>query len=806
MSALLALCLLAAGADAQISDKIGKITTGTAEPGKSLSFQIELLQASTLERLELAYRQFGVREFSRIEMSLTGNIASATLPAEAIIPPFVEYYLLLYYAGKDVPETYPVENPDQSPLQINVQPGMLEKTQIIILSPDPGERVSAEDLLISLSLAQFDSGTVVGPIQIYVDKTNLSEGILRYGDLIVVRPENVSAKFSAGAHEVHVVLTDMTGKSIDSVSWSFSLEGTTEELPQLTLPVSPLRTYSSLQLETRQENISGSATPFNRATLTANASYREFQARGYLYLTNDEKQYRQPQNRFLVVAEAPWLKIGYGDSYPTLPDLIMNGKRLRGFFGNLTLNKFSLDVAFGTVTRKIDGSIGIPFPDSALATEQANDPGALFQVYDTTGGIRQWAKMYLGTYERDLFVVHPIFGKRIGSHWGLTYLKGKDDIGSIRYGIRPRENAVIGTDLLLSFDRQNFEIMAQAAISATNNDISKGTFTDADIDTLFSDSDEQERRNIRQLRDYFSSIITINENLIPLRMKNIPTLSYEGGIALNYFYNTLRFTYLRHGEAYESFGQTYLRPDVEGFVITDRLRLLKNQIFLSTGYEHLRDNTIGSKPTTTTTNTANISVSYFPAINFPSITVSYLHASNKNDFDLSDTLGYARCDRTNRVLLHIGKEYTYIARHNLYLTIGTSVRNDETIRDLDTRSTTVGIGALSTFDIPLQTTLNVTVNANKIVMPSAESASFTYTTLYANAQYRTLKNTMTLTGALSPTFGDIERYLVNLGVQYAFWEYLTARTEVSLYFNQKLFNQPNIKNDVVWTLTIRADV
>jgi hypothetical protein len=45
MSALMALCILAAGADAQVSDKIGKITTGTAEPGKILSFQVELLQA-----------------------------------------------------------------------------------------------------------------------------------------------------------------------------------------------------------------------------------------------------------------------------------------------------------------------------------------------------------------------------------------------------------------------------------------------------------------------------------------------------------------------------------------------------------------------------------------------------------------------------------------------------------------------------------------------------------------------------------------------------------------------------------------
>jgi len=804
--ALIALCLLMAAADAQVSDKIGKITTGTAEPGKALTIQIELLQATTLDHLELAYRQFGVREFTRTEMSLTGNVASAALPGEAIVPPFVEYYILLYYSGREVPETYPVENPEQSPLQISVQPGAFGKSQILILSPDPGERVTMENLLVSFSLAQFDSVAAITEIRVAVDNTDLSQIIVQYGDLIVVRPENMSVRFSPGAHEAHVALFDRSGNRIDSVSWSFSLEGTVEEMPRFARPVSPWRTYSSLQLETRQEKIAGSTTPFNRMTLNANASYREFQARGYLYLTSEEKENRQPQNRFLFVAESPWLKLGYGDTYPTMPDLIMNGKRLRGFFSNLTTSKFNLDIAFGTVSRKIEGSIGTPFPDTALSAEMANDPGAVFQLYDTAGGAARYVKMNPGNYERDLFVVHPIFGKRLGSHWGFTYLKGKDDISSIKYGVRPRENAVFGTDILLSFDRQNFEIMGQAAVSATNNDITDGTYTDEDIDSLFSDSDEKERKNIRQMRDYFSSIITINENLIPLRFKNLSTLSYEAGIGLNYFNNTFRLTYMRHGEAYESFGQTYLRPDVAGLTITDRLRLFKNQIFLSTGYERLQDNTMGSKAATTTTSTANVSVSYFPAVNFPNITLSYLHASNENGIDISDTLGYAVSDRTNRVLLHISKEIKYIARNNVYLTFGTSVRNDETIRDLDTRSLTVGLGALSRFEIPLQTTFNVTVNSNKIVTSAIESATITYTTIYMNAQYQTLGSKMTLTGAISPTLGDIQRYLVNFGVQYVFLPYLTARTELSLYFNRKLYNITDVKNDAIWTFTIRADV
>lgn len=805
VSIALALFLLTTVASSQISDRVGRITSGNTEHGQSISIKVELLQASTLEKIEIAYRQFGMREFSRAEMSITTNIATVNLPPEASLPPFLEYYLILYYSGKELPETFPVENPEQAPLRITIQPTLQEKSRIIILSPDPGESINIEDLLISVSLSQFEFSTTNQSVKLFIDDIDISSGILRYGDLIVVRPQNIDVTLPEGPHQSRVYIFDSTGIGIDSVTWSFSIKRPVSEMLLAPTTVMPLRYYGSIQLETRQENISASTTPYNRATISANGSYKDYQLRSYLYLTNEEKNYRQPQNRFLIVAEAPWLKLGYGDHYPTMPDLIMSGKRLRGFFANLTQEKFSLDIASGTVTRKINGLISTPFPDSLLSSEQSGDPGATFQLYDTTSGNRQWIKLKPGTYERDLFVVHPIFGKRLGTHWGFTYLKSKDDINSIQYGIRPRENAVFGTDVLLSFDRQNFEIIGQAAFSAVNNDITKGSFTDDDIDSIYYDSDEGDRRNIKNLRDFFSNIITVNENLIPLNAKNIPTLSYEGGIGLNYFNNTFRFIYLRHGESYESFGHTYLRPDVEGFSITDRLRLLKNQIFLSTGYERLHDNTSGAKPFTMNTNTANISISYMPIINFPNITLSYLYSSNKNSAEITDSV-FSINDITNRVLFHVGKEVTYLARHNLYFTFGTSLRNDHTPKDMDTRSTTVGLGSTSTFEFPLQTTFNLTINSNRIARSINEKTTITYTTIYASGQYQLMNKTMTLTGSLSPTFGNIERYLVSLGAQYKFWEYLTARTEIYFYFNQKSFNNMNPTNDIVWTFSIRAEI
>lgn len=797
------LCLAAASIcslvilQAQISDIVSRVTVGEYRFGESLSVDVELLNAVALDRVEIAYRSFGQSSFKQLEMSVRGNIASGVISAGDLTPPFMEYYLLLYKRGVTTAETYPIDNAIDHPLKIDLRAADHSSDPVIVLSPEANERVKPEDLFISFSLLRADSIINKSNIKTYLDDADISANAVVSDNLVVVRP---AVPMNVGKHTIRVELFDMQGNPAHSLTWEFSVAGNEPTEQSSSLSSAWMYNYS-LQAETRNENISDVATPFNRITASAGANYNQYKILGSLYVTNEEKDFRQPQNRFFIGAQSSWLKLGYGDNYPSFPDLIMNGKRVRGFTGNLTLNSFNLDVSQGDIIRRVETDTLKTFPEDSLAVEQLRDSTATYGLYDPV--TRRWAKFSYGTFNRNVLAIRPSFGPRDGAHLGFTYLKSTDDVSSIRYGSHPQENLVLGSDLLLPIDNRNIEITAQAAISATNQDITNGSFTDQDIDSIYNDHSESDRTTIRRIRDIVSRFITVNENLIPLNMKNLPTLAYEGGLSLNYFNNYFKSTYLRHGNNFESFGQSFIRTDVVGYTVSDRLGLVRNQVFLSGGFERLQDNTAETKSATTTFTTTNASISYFPRTDLPNITVAYLLASSINDRNTDPVLGVD--DKTNRFFVQLGKEFTPGgSKHNAMLGVSASTRDDQTPKNLDTKNTNISFSDRITFTIPLQLLLSVSSNSNTFPSPASVStykdSTVNYTTVYLNAQYRLMEDKLRLEGSLSPTFGDIGRTFIDARVQYYFLRNVSLLSQLSLYMNK------NIKNDIIWSFILRADV
>ena len=799
----LSFILLTAISFAQVSDKISKVNIGVVKDGEPLTIQVDLVQSTIVDRVEIAHRRFGERDFKRNDMSVAGSIASIVLPAEVISPPFLEYYFVVWINGRVSPETYPIENAEQNPLKLSVNGVNDVKKELIVLSPEKGENTSQDDLLISFSVSQYDSSLDRTSIQIYLDDINLSKNVISSGDLFIVRPSNASIFLESGKHDIRIELFDTLHKPMETFSWNFLVTNITVQ--KTSFATSPWRYGGSFQGETRQENIADRSTPYNRITFSAFGNYNEFQVKGNLYLTNEDKKTVQPQNRFFIGGESPWAKIGYGDCYPVFPDLIMNGKRLRGFIGSLSLGKFNFDIAFGNITRKIEGIVYETFSRDQLVSEQ-NDALKQYQYpgasIDSLKSLGSWARLRYGTYDRKLFVVRPMIGKRDGSHIAFSYLKSTDDINSIKYGIRPQENLVVGSDILLSFDNRNIEVNGQAAFSATNKDISGGSFSDQEIDSTF---EESQRQTVRQIRDYVSKMITVNENLVPLGMKNLPTLSYETGLALNYFNNNFHFQYMRHGESYESFGQSYLRTDVAGFNISDRQRLIDNRLILSLGFENLKDNTARTKASTTSSLTANFGISYLPRTDMPNISAGFLTASNENNRQINDSL-YAIDDRTNRFLIQFAKEFEWGMRHNAALNISTSTRNDKTIKNLDTRNTNVALTDILAWSIPMQITLSLSVSTSRFISFNRTYTALSYTNIYTSGQYRLLADRLRLTASFNPTFGDVQRILIGAGAQYYFSNNLSAQTQLNAYFNKKMYNYSSTDYDIVWNLILRADI
>ncbi len=762
-------------AQAQVSDKILSIAAPPVSENEPIKITAIISPAFVYDKIEVAYRSFGETEFKRIDMQITGNNAVAVIPNSGAIPPYLEYFLFIHIPGTDQPETFPIENPTLHPLKLLITP--VESRQYIInwISPASDEAVTLDDLLIAFSVNN------VSGLKIFIDEKDFSEYLIKTEDLYIAKLENVSIELNEGKNNIRVELFDSTGKNIFSERRQFSIVMNKEGITRL----SSLRYKASVQLESRNEYINQQSNTYNRGSINATSDYGILKINGNLYATNEEKTDRQPQNRYFIGAEIPWLRAGYGDNYPTFPNLIMNGKRIRGLTTNLTLGFFNFDFVYGDVTRKIPTKYNV----LSSAPDSTSDPNKIYFRLDD-GRLAELIKR--GEFDRNLLILRPSFGKGNNFLFGLSFLKSKDDKHSIKEGLMPQENLVVGSDLFFAFDERRIEFNAQVAFSATNKDITEGTIKDEDIDSLFKSLTEKERDMIRQVKNALSNFMTINEHIVPLALNNLTTLAYEGSLKLNYLNNSLKFTYLRRGSAYESFGQTYLRNDVQGFNITDRFRTLKNSLLFSFGFEKLSDNTDNTKPTTTSYTTLSSMVSYFPVVNFPSISAGYSYSSAKNNFTNSI---YWIDDFTHRIFLRLGYNFFYLARQNVSLNVSTSNRDDQTELNIDSKNKSFAFGLNTTYSIPLLSSFNVSYNSSLIL-----KNEINYTTISFTLFYKMFENRLQLNTGIRPTFGDIQRGVFDIGAQYLLAANLNLLGQLSIYSNK------HTKPESVFSLTLRYDI
>ncbi len=792
---LLSLCLLPAwGAWAQLSSAVTEVAADEAVTRSSASVTVSLREGHAAASILLLYRQFGTREFRKAEMDLRGSTATAVIPGTAVVPPFVEYYLVLSdEAGRR--ESYPrgasgdpLKNPPAQLLRITVKSE--EMQQVLFLSPDPDAVVNSNELLISISLLRADSSIAQRATQIRLDDANVTSAAVFSGDLIVIVPENTGIRLSPGRHTVRVGLFNRKGQFQQSAELSFYIRRPGgETLLSSTVPQRTFQYNANIQIESRHENISNTGTWYNRAGAQFKGKIDIWNFTGNLFLTSDEKRTRQPQNRYFAGVETPWIAAGYGDHYPSFPDLVLDGKRVRGLKTTARYGIFGLDMSLGEITRDIEGELLASFPADSFTVEFKRDSTAAFGQIDAT----TWGKYDYGTYQRNLFAIRPSVGNRETWEVGFSWLTSGDDMRSIRYGSKPQENLLMGTDFMARFDKQRIELTGQAAFTAYNSDISSGTFTDAYIDSVYPNS----AGDIKDVRDYLKRFITINDNFRPLSLKELSTLAYQIGLGLTYFDNTFRATYLFRGNDYTSFGQSFLQTDIQGVQFTDYARLFNNQLFVTLGYEHLTDNTCNTKAATTVFSNANVAATWFPSRGLPTVTVGFSRYSNNNDLATTGTdSSSAILDATLRFYVQSSYDFTMAARHTATLSLSTSNRDDETVREYDVKNFTGEVGLTTHYGIPLQTIFSAALYLN--TMPSGTgSTDLNYTALSLTGRYSIVQDVFTLSGSIAPTFGDYRRTAADLGAEW------TVQHNMTVQFQCAFFHNDDDTNDSIVSLRYR---
>jgi hypothetical protein len=803
-------CLLSAAfitAQAQVSSVVLRVNAPIVSQNQPLPMSAEFTPSGNVERVVLRYRGFGESEYRQQEMLLAGNSASLTIGSQYVLPPYLEYYLLVQLSGGRS-ETYPIENAESTPLKITIKPVDPKALEVRVLSPEPGETVASEDMVIAISLYYASDNVNRRATKINLNGVDVTSQAVFSDDVILYSPANFPRALNLGVQFLRVDLYDKSGALYHTVESNFNLS----TAAALAAQESRFRMGVDGSAEYRNENIGATKNTFVRGQIRALGSFRSLNFGSSIFLTNEEKSERQPQNRFLAYGDLNFLKVQVGDAFPKFPSYVVSGKRVRGVSANLFLKFFNVDFSYGETMRSIDGLAlrDTTFKDStalkARPTTSLQKSGLTYTLFQA------------GTFTRNFFAVRPSFGSGENFQLGFTYMNSKDKIGSIKYGVTPQENMVAGTDLVIAFDEQRFRLEGQASLSLTNQDITKGNFTQADYDLLSGKNDptltaqqrkdrEQNADDLKKLADIGSKFITINENLFPLNPvgTGLPGLAYEGLLTMNYLNNFIRGQYYQRGNAYYSFGNEYLQSDIKGLTLSDRIRLFQNRALISLSYEQREDNTAKTKVATTKYGNTNASLTLFPAYNLPSITLGYGILTRKSDAKPTDALQklFVADDITNRISVQLNYDFTAGPRHNLSLGTNLSDKKDNTSYKRDQKNNSY-FGSLTTvFSIPLQTTLSFNTNMSQssevatVGLANAALYEFKLTAISFNAQYRLLEDKLRLATTVSTSTGDLNRTLVQGGADY------TITANHALAFQYDFIQNSGYKDDNVMSLIYR---
>ena len=757
---------------------ISNVTAGRAAEGKPVAIAVELTQNTDVQRLLLRYRGFGTTEFKELEMLISGRNASVTIPGEAVVPPTVEYYIeARLTSGKN--ETYPLGAPDATPLRLEVTPVNPRDKEVRILSPEPGETVAVEDLVVAISFFYASPGVNTKATRIFLDGVDVSAKAVFSDDVVLYSPKNFTGPLNLGAHFLKVELRDTTGEPYHTIESTFALS----TAAAIAAEKARLQLLGNAQLEVRDEALAAGSTTYIRGDTRLDGTYGSLNFGGNVHLDNQNTADRQPQNRFLLYGGTDFLRIQVGDAFPKFPSDIMSGKRVRGITGNLALGFFNLDVTYGQTERYVEGKPedrdSLVSDPSARAALTANKK----QVNDSTFRFFQ-----PGVYTRNLIAVRPSFGGGENFQLGFTYLHAKDDTASISYGIRPKENLVVGSDMLIAFDDQRFKLEGQASMGMSNEDITGGSFTQAQYDSMKAAS-ENDLSGLGKILDKF---ITVNQNLFPTNpgSKGLPGVAAQAVLTLNYLNNYVRGTLFHRGAAYKSFANEFLQTDMAGFQISDNIRLFSNRVYAAVSYEHKSDNTASTKEVTTAYNNLNTSVSVNPGSDLPTFQLGYGRYTRLAPVDFSTKLALenrpdsssvlnSADEGTNRIFGGASYDFDAGVRHTAAFNVTVSSRSDNTFRKLNQSNLYLQASVVSQVMAGWQTTVGVVYSKNRNEREAFSGAGaflnqdsllvttdFNYTAVTLGAQARMLDNALRLIGSINPTLGAISRQEYMLGAEY----------------------------------------
>lgn len=719
-----------------------------------LEAKIEDQPIRQVQYVRIYFRNKGESDYRFIEMEDQLGNFTGEIPAAVVKAPGVEYLILALFTDRSM-GTSPSSNPYYTPHEVTVTPGALQEIepaseqttarqitsesgvdlQTNILSPEPEERVSDDDVVIAVSFLGETEKLDVSSIKLLIDGKNftsaaeITENMLTY----------VPGKLSSGSHQIQIQLSDKNNNQFPNVTWRFYVDGTEDAQKKAgrKLPFS-----GKVYAEFRNEKFSDSTYTMTNFGGNIYGKFGPIKYNSRVFITSREDPAFQSRNRMFIEVGTSWIGVKFGDTNPTFNELMLWGRRVRGIEAYIKLGFINVEFVTGETNRKIEGlhyENSVTSPDSIGYYYHPTIAGKT--VFSSTGIYKY------GTYKQTLMAIRPSIGGGKNFQFGLNLVKVKDDPESIEYSTKPKDNVVFGPDILLAFDNHRIEFKASAAFSLLADDISTGALTDENFDSLDFDIPF----NPADYEDYF----VLNTSLVPLDPTGLTSLAYQGSFKFNYFNNFINVVYKSIGSEYQALANNFLRKDIEGFSVFDRIRLFRNQIYLNLGYEkyleELSTEDDGEDATAPNDFAAiNVGVSLLPQKKYlPRLNVNWKSYDRNNGLDTliaPSALNY----QNNDLSFQLGYDIQLMGmNHTFSISHITNDRIDGFKRTYSDFENNIQMYSVRTnYQIPLTTVITYAKNNN---VAGGGSYGFKYDMFGVSGTYRLLNNNLTLTAGFTST-------------------------------------------------------
>ena len=400
------------------------------EQGKDVLMSVTLFTNEHIVSGMLFFRSMGQVSYQEIPMNYNNGNWESIIPSGQVIGEGMEYVIILHKRSWGRISVPLEDNPFDKPLSFSInkkiildneskdRSGALEQdnnyvdADILILSPEANSVNRPDEVVIAASLFNSDIVDTLNYI-VKIDGKDFSNSSILDGGVMTLIPDGLQIGF----HTVELLFKTSYGLDVKPIKWSFRVTKGMVNMSE------SFRYKGSVGASNSNNSASGVSLVEKGYNGKFDGELSWIKGRYSFRKSSRESIFQQPLNReTLTLQVTDYLKLEYGDVYPSLSPFLLDGKRVRGRHVHIDLPWFDFQYVFGQLTRQVDYRNEVDGGYKLLASDtKFNEDGSRSFNMTRTGY----------TFPQDINAARISFNFFNKFSGGFHYLKAKDNFDDL---------------------------------------------------------------------------------------------------------------------------------------------------------------------------------------------------------------------------------------------------------------------------------------------------------------------------------------------------------------------------------------